>query len=80
MGCKLVDFGNAAWGGHDDAHEVQTRQYRAPEVGAAGRGGRGRLPALPTKLRHCRVRRGWLAGAAGLASLEVSAAGSRRWR
>lgn len=37
MGCKLVDFGNAAWGSAHCADEVQTRQYRAPEVS----GGRG---------------------------------------
>ncbi|KAM7260884.1 hypothetical protein ACFE04_026359 [Oxalis oulophora] len=30
--CKLVDFGNACWEGKQFAEEIQTRQYRAPEV------------------------------------------------
>lgn len=30
--CKLVDFGNACWADKKFAVEVQTRQYRAPEV------------------------------------------------
>ncbi|XP_028795359.1 SRSF protein kinase 1 [Neltuma alba] len=30
--CKIVDFGNACWSGKQIAEEIQTRQYRAPEV------------------------------------------------
>ncbi|KAF7829061.1 SRSF protein kinase 1 [Senna tora] len=30
--CKIVDFGNACWAGKQIAEEIQTRQYRAPEV------------------------------------------------
>ncbi|KAI4386865.1 hypothetical protein MLD38_004753 [Melastoma candidum] len=30
--CKLVDFGNACWADKQFAGEIQTRQYRAPEV------------------------------------------------
>ncbi|XP_057784072.1 uncharacterized protein LOC131001592 [Salvia miltiorrhiza] len=30
--CKVVDFGNACWGDRPIAEEIQTRQYRAPEV------------------------------------------------
>jgi serine/threonine-protein kinase SRPK3 len=30
--CKVVDFGNACWEGKQFAEEIQTRQYRAPEV------------------------------------------------
>ncbi|KAI4325403.1 hypothetical protein MLD38_030807 [Melastoma candidum] len=30
--CKLVDFGNACWADNRFAEEIQTRQYRAPEV------------------------------------------------
>jgi len=30
--CKIVDFGNACWGDQQLAGEIQTRQYRAPEV------------------------------------------------
>ncbi|OAY62985.1 SRSF protein kinase 1-like [Ananas comosus] len=30
--CKIVDFGNACWGDRQFATEIQTRQYRAPEV------------------------------------------------
>ncbi|XP_050378538.1 uncharacterized protein LOC126795807 [Argentina anserina] len=30
--CKVVDFGNACWAGKQLAEEIQTRQYRAPEV------------------------------------------------
>ncbi|XP_071724422.1 uncharacterized protein [Rutidosis leptorrhynchoides] len=30
--CKVVDFGNACWGDRQFAEEIQTRQYRAPEV------------------------------------------------
>ncbi|XP_050228639.1 uncharacterized protein LOC126677868 [Mercurialis annua] len=30
--CKLVDFGNACWADKQFAEEIQTRQYRAPEV------------------------------------------------
>ncbi|XP_076933426.1 uncharacterized protein LOC143599324 [Bidens hawaiensis] len=30
--CKVVDFGNACWGNRPYADEIQTRQYRAPEV------------------------------------------------
>ncbi|WCJ32831.1 Protein kinase superfamily protein [Euphorbia peplus] len=30
--CKVVDFGNACWAKKQFAEEIQTRQYRAPEV------------------------------------------------
>ncbi|KAI5438530.1 hypothetical protein KIW84_024316 [Lathyrus oleraceus] len=30
--CKIVDFGNACWDDKKFAEEIQTRQYRAPEV------------------------------------------------
>lgn len=30
--CKVVDFGNACWADKQLAEEIQTRQYRAPEV------------------------------------------------
>ncbi|XP_019420449.1 PREDICTED: SRSF protein kinase 1-like [Lupinus angustifolius] len=30
--CKIVDFGNACWADKPLAEEIQTRQYRAPEV------------------------------------------------
>ncbi|KAJ8764086.1 hypothetical protein K2173_004987 [Erythroxylum novogranatense] len=30
--CKVVDFGNACWADKRFAEEIQTRQYRAPEV------------------------------------------------
>lgn len=30
--CKVVDFGNACWADKKIADEIQTRQYRAPEV------------------------------------------------
>ncbi|KAL8251536.1 hypothetical protein R6Q59_035229 [Mikania micrantha] len=30
--CKVVDFGNACWANRPNADEIQTRQYRAPEV------------------------------------------------
>ncbi|KAI3956212.1 hypothetical protein MKW98_008730 [Papaver atlanticum] len=30
--CKVVDFGNACWADQQFAEEIQTRQYRAPEV------------------------------------------------
>ncbi|KAK8946269.1 Serine/threonine-protein kinase AFC3 [Platanthera guangdongensis] len=30
--CKIVDFGNACWVDKQFADEIQTRQYRAPEV------------------------------------------------
>lgn len=30
--CKIVDFGNACWAQQPVAEEIQTRQYRAPEV------------------------------------------------
>ncbi|KAK3023422.1 hypothetical protein RJ639_042810 [Escallonia herrerae] len=32
MRCKVVDFGNACWADKQLAEEIQTRQYRAPEV------------------------------------------------
>ncbi|KAG4212626.1 hypothetical protein ERO13_A02G178400v2 [Gossypium hirsutum] len=32
MRCKVVDFGNACWADKRFAEEIQTRQYRAPEV------------------------------------------------
>ncbi|KAK1262238.1 Serine/threonine-protein kinase AFC3 [Acorus gramineus] len=30
--CKIVDFGNACWVDKQFTHDIQTRQYRAPEV------------------------------------------------
>ncbi|CAK9320816.1 unnamed protein product [Citrullus colocynthis] len=30
--CKIVDFGNACWADRQFMEEIQTRQYRAPEV------------------------------------------------
>ncbi|KAM3252112.1 SRSF protein kinase 1 isoform X1 [Capsicum annuum] len=30
--CKVVDFGNACWADKQFAQEIQTRQYRSPEV------------------------------------------------
>lgn len=30
--CKVVDFGNTCWADKQFAEEIQTRQYRAPEV------------------------------------------------
>ncbi|XP_010526854.1 PREDICTED: SRSF protein kinase 2-like [Tarenaya hassleriana] len=32
MRCKVVDFGNGCWADKQFAEEIQTRQYRAPEV------------------------------------------------
>ena len=32
VSCKVVDFGNACWADKQFAEEIQTRQYRAPEV------------------------------------------------
>ncbi|KAK9678663.1 hypothetical protein RND81_11G225800 [Saponaria officinalis] len=32
MRCKVVDFGNACWADQQFMEEIQTRQYRAPEV------------------------------------------------
>lgn len=32
MRCKVVDFGNACWADKPFSEEIQTRQYRAPEV------------------------------------------------
>ncbi|KQJ91378.1 SRSF protein kinase 1 [Brachypodium distachyon] len=32
MKCKIVDFGNACWADQRLAGEIQTREYRAPEV------------------------------------------------
>ncbi|KAL9241513.1 hypothetical protein vseg_015619 [Gypsophila vaccaria] len=32
MKCKIVDFGNACWADQQFMEEIQTRQYRAPEV------------------------------------------------
>lgn len=32
MGCKIVDFGNACWTHTHFNEDIQTRQYRAPEV------------------------------------------------
>ncbi|CAH9084609.1 unnamed protein product [Cuscuta europaea] len=32
LNCKVVDFGNACWADKQFAEEIQTRQYRAPEV------------------------------------------------
>ncbi|EFN58325.1 hypothetical protein CHLNCDRAFT_7891, partial [Chlorella variabilis] len=32
MGCKIVDFGNACWTDRQFSQNIQTRQYRAPEV------------------------------------------------
>ena len=33
MNCKIVDFGNACWVNKHFTEDIQTRQYRAPEVG-----------------------------------------------
>jgi hypothetical protein len=33
MGCKVVDFGNACWTHTHFSEDIQTRPYRAPEVG-----------------------------------------------
>ena len=30
--CSVIDFGNACWVDHHFADEIQTRQYRCPEV------------------------------------------------
>ena len=30
--CKLVDFGNACWVHNHFTEDIQTRQYRSPEV------------------------------------------------
>jgi len=38
---KIVDFGNACWTHKQFTSDIQTRQYRCPEVGRRGRGGRG---------------------------------------
>lgn len=35
MGCKIVDFGNACWTYKHFTDDIQTRQYRAPEVSTA---------------------------------------------
>ncbi|KAJ6798282.1 putative serine/threonine-protein kinase sky1 [Iris pallida] len=32
LGCKIVDFGNACWADKQFTNDIQTRQYRAPEV------------------------------------------------
>lgn len=32
LGCKLVDFGNACWTYKQFTSDIQTRQYRCPEV------------------------------------------------
>ena len=32
MRCTVVDFGNACWEDKSFAEEIQTRQYRSPEV------------------------------------------------
>jgi serine/threonine-protein kinase SRPK3 len=32
MKLKIADLGNACWLWHHFAHEIQTRQYRSPEV------------------------------------------------
>jgi len=34
MQCKVVDFGNACWADKHFTDDIQTRQYRAPEVSA----------------------------------------------
>ena len=31
-GCKIIDFGNACWTYHHFTSDIQTRQYRCPEV------------------------------------------------
>jgi len=36
MGCKIVDFGNACWTQQHFTEDIQTRPYRAPEVGQGG--------------------------------------------
>lgn len=33
--CKLVDFGNACWTHNQLTTDIQTRQYRCPEVRSA---------------------------------------------
>ena len=33
VGCKIVDFGNACWTHKHFSKDIQTRQYRCPEVG-----------------------------------------------
>ena len=35
MGCKIVDFGNACWTHKHFTDDIQTRQYRSPEVSQA---------------------------------------------
>lgn len=40
MDCKIVDFGNACWTHKHFTDDIQTRQYRSPEV-RAGRYGMG---------------------------------------
>lgn len=32
VGCKIVDFGNACWINKQFSSDIQTRQYRSPEV------------------------------------------------
>lgn len=32
VSCKIVDFGNACWTYKKFANDIQTRQYRSPEV------------------------------------------------
>jgi serine/threonine-protein kinase SRPK3 len=45
MDCKIVDFGNACWTHKHFTDDIQTRQYRSPEVRRDG-GGRSARPAL----------------------------------
>jgi serine/threonine protein kinase len=47
MGCKIVDFGNACWTDRQFSENIQTRQYRAPEVRMLGSRGVGRV--LPNR-------------------------------
>ena len=34
ISCKIVDFGNACWTNKHFTDDIQTRQYRCPEVGS----------------------------------------------
>ena len=43
--CKIVDFGNACWTHKQFTDDIQTRQYRSPEVSV------GAAPGLPLPRR-----------------------------
>lgn len=49
MGAKVVDFGCATWADQRLTEDVQTRQYRAPEV----RGGTARVGVTPLACAPC---------------------------